>query len=95
MFWVIEPRQEVLFGKALLRDLLKRESLCVIDNPTALVNALPTLINMIEDGWVVEVGRKEWVRYRSKELAEEFAVWFRFVVIINGITTGVLLYRSA
>jgi len=92
MFWVIEPRQEVLFGKALLRDLLKRAFLCVIDKPTALVNALPILINMIEDGWVVEVGRKEWVRYRGEELAGE---WFKFVVIINGITTGVLLYRSA
>jgi hypothetical protein len=48
---------------------------------------------MIEDGWVVEVGGKEWVRYRGEELAGEFAVLFRFVVIINGITTGVLLYR--
>jgi len=91
MLWVIEPWREILFGKALLHDLLKRESLCVIDNPTALANALPTLINMIEDGWAVEVGRKEWVRYRGEELAGE---WFKFVVIINGITTGVLLYSD-
>jgi hypothetical protein len=45
---------------------------------------------MIEDGWVVEVGRKEWVRYRGEELA----VWFRFVAIINGIITSVLLYSK-
>jgi len=69
-------------------------SLCVIDNPTALVNALPTLISMIKDGWVVEDGGKEWVRYRGEELAGELAVRFRFVVIINGITTGVLLYND-
>ena len=89
MLWVIEPWQEMLLGKALLHELLKREPLCVIDNPTALVNALPTLINMIEGGWVVEVGRKEWVRYRGEELVG----WFRLVVIVNGAITGVLLYR--
>jgi len=89
MLWVIEPWQEMLLGKALLHELLKREPLCVIDNPTALANALPTLIDMIEDGWVVEVGRKEWVRYRGEELVG----WFRLVVIVNGAITGVLLYR--
>jgi len=93
MLWVIEPWQEMLLGKALLHELLKRGPLCVIDNPTALANALPILIDMIEGGWVVEVGRKEWVRYRSKELAEELAGWFRLIVIINGITTSILLYR--
>jgi len=95
MLWVIEPWQEMLLGKALLHELLKREPLCVIDNPTALANTLPTLINMIEDGWVVEVEKKERVRYRGEELAWELVGWFRFVVIINGITTSVLLYRSA
>ena len=95
MPWVIESWREILWGRIPLsnlldHDLLKRVSLCVIDNPTAFVNALPTLISMIEDGWVVEVGRKEWVRYRGEELA----VWFRFVVIINGITSSVLLYSK-
>jgi hypothetical protein len=95
MLWVIEPWREILWGRIPLinlldHDLLKQVSLCVIDNPTALVNALPTLINIIEDGWVVEVGGKEWVRYRGEELA----VQFRFVVIINGIITSVLLYND-
>ena len=90
MLWDAEPARDILFGDTLLHELLKREPLCVIDNPTAFVNALPTLINMIEDSWVVEVGRKEWVRYRGEELA----VWFRFVVIINGITSSVLLYSK-
>jgi hypothetical protein len=49
---------------------------------------------MIEDGWVVEDGGKEWVRYRGEELAGELAVRFRFVVIINGIITSVLLYND-
>jgi TolB-like protein len=95
MLWVIEPARDILLSKALLHDLSKRVSLCVINKPTALVNALPTLINMIKDGWVTEIGRKEWVRYRVEGLVGEFAVWFRFVVVINGITTSVLLYRSA
>ena len=99
MLWVIEPWREILWGRIPLinllgHDLLKQVSLCVIDNPTALVNALPTLISMIKDGWVVEDGGKEWVRYRGEELAGELAVRFRFVVIINGITTGVLLYND-
>ena len=99
MLWVIEPWREILWDRIPLinlldHDLLKHVSLCVIDNPTALVNALPTLISMIEDGWVVEVGGKEWIQYRGEKLAGELAVRFRFVVIINGIITGVLLYND-
>ena len=91
MLLVTEPVQDVLFGEVLLHELFERESLCVIDNPTALANALPILMDMIKNGWVVEVGRKEWVRYRGEELAG----WFNSVIIINGTTTSVLLYRIA
>jgi len=61
-----------------------------IDNPSALANSLPTLLDMIESGWVVETGSKEWAQYRSKSLAK----WPSIIVVVNGTTTSILLHRD-
>ena len=61
-----------------------------IDNPSALANALPTLLDMVESGWTAETGSREWVQYKGEKLAKSLSI----VVIVNGAKTSILLHRD-
>jgi len=73
---------------AVALDKEKKDPL-IINNPSALVGALPILLGMISDGWFVAWGSKEYVRFLGGLLTWQHGN----VIIIDGTTLSIMIYK--
>jgi hypothetical protein len=60
----------------------------IINSPSALVGALPILLEMISDDWYVAWGSKEHMRTLGRLL-----MWYGNVIIIDGMMTSIMIYK--
>ena len=61
----------------------------VINNPSALVGALPIFLGMISDGWYVAWGSKERMRSLGGLLMR-----YGNVIIIDGTMMSIMFYKD-
>jgi hypothetical protein len=84
------PQLPIIWSGELEPIIRRCKPVYTIDNPSALANALPTLLDMVKSGWVIETGSKEWTQYKGESLANLFSI----VVVVNGTMTSILLHSD-
>ncbi len=65
----------------------------IINNPSALVGALPILLEMISDDWYVAWGSKERMRSLGRLLMRQHDNVLGDVFIIDGATLSIMIYK--
>jgi hypothetical protein len=82
-----------LIGKSATMRLNVKRPPFVINNPSALVGALPILLEMISDDWYVAWGSKEHTRSLGTSLMRQHDNVLGHLFIIDGTTLSIMIYK--
>jgi hypothetical protein len=80
-------------GKGVPMRLNEKRDPFVINNPSALINALPILLEMISGDWYVAWGSKEHTRSLGRLLMRQHDNVLGDVFIIDGATLSIMIYK--